>query len=106
MRALAILFFSGASALVYQTLWVRQLGLVVGIDVYAVTTAVAAFFAGLALGSSHFAFAMVVMVAIDLPLTLVAIAPLPVVYLVGVRLRNRIFPLQWVVTARQAGDAS
>ena len=49
-----------------------------------------------------FAFAMVVMIAVDIPLTLVAIAPLPFVYLVGVRLRNRIFPLQWVVTARQA----
>ncbi|MZH02225.1 MAG: ABC transporter ATP-binding protein, partial [Nitrospinae bacterium] len=49
-----------------------------------------------------FLFAIVVMVAIDLPLTLVAIAPLPFVYMVGMRLRNRIFPLQWVVTARQA----
>ena len=41
-------------------------------------------------------------VALQIPLTLVAIAPLPFVYLVGVRLRNRVFPLQWVVTARQA----
>src|SRR5262249_15652104 len=46
-----ILFASGAAALVYQILWVKQLSLVVGIDVYAVTTAVAAFFAGLSLGS-------------------------------------------------------
>ena len=49
-----------------------------------------------------FVFAIIVMVAVDIPLTLVAIAPLPFVYLVGMRLRNRIFPLQWVVTARQA----
>lgn len=28
-------------ALVYQTPWVRRLGLVVGVDVYSVTTAVA-----------------------------------------------------------------
>jgi predicted membrane-bound spermidine synthase len=48
------LFASGAAALVYQTLWVKQLSLVVGIDVYAVTTAVAAFFGGLALGSLAF----------------------------------------------------
>src|SRR5262245_21664639 len=48
------LFASGAAALVYQILWVKQLSLVVGIDVYAVTTAVAAFFAGLALGSFWF----------------------------------------------------
>src|SRR5215467_4760715 len=46
-----LLFASGAAALVYQVLWVKQLSLVVGIDVYAVTTAVAAFFAGLSLGS-------------------------------------------------------
>ncbi|MHC4958195.1 MAG: fused MFS/spermidine synthase [Planctomycetota bacterium] len=49
-----LLFFSGATALVYQTLWVKQLGLLVGVDVYAVTTAVAAFFAGLALGGAVF----------------------------------------------------
>ena len=51
-RATILLFLSGAAALVYQTLWVKQLALVVGVDVYAVTTAVAAFFAGLALGSA------------------------------------------------------
>ena len=47
-------FFSGTAALIYQTLWVKQLSLVVGVDVYAVTTGVAAFFAGLALGSFWF----------------------------------------------------
>ena len=47
-----LLFISGAAALVYQTLWVKQLGLVVGVDVYAVTTTVSAFFAGLAIGSA------------------------------------------------------
>ena len=52
MRAIVLLFFSGAAALVYQTLWVKQLALVVGVDVYAVTTAVAAFFTGLALGAA------------------------------------------------------
>jgi len=45
-----LLFLSGLAALVYQTLWVKQLSLVVGVDVYAVTVAVSAFFAGLALG--------------------------------------------------------
>src|SRR5262245_15416655 len=45
------LFCSGAAGLVYQVLWVKQLSLVVGVDVYAVTTAVSAFFAGLAAGS-------------------------------------------------------
>ena len=36
-RAIILLFFSGAAALVYQILWVKQLALVVGVDVYAVT---------------------------------------------------------------------
>jgi predicted membrane-bound spermidine synthase len=49
-----LLFLSGMAALVYQMVWVRQLTLVVGVDVYAVTTGVAAFFAGLALGSAAF----------------------------------------------------
>jgi spermidine synthase len=47
-------FLSGTAALTYQVLWVRQLGLVVGVDVYAVTTCVSAFFAGLAVGSFFF----------------------------------------------------
>jgi predicted membrane-bound spermidine synthase len=46
-----LLFFSGLAALVYQTLWVKQLALVVGVDIYAVTIGVSAFFAGLALGN-------------------------------------------------------
>ena len=54
MLPVILLFVSGAAALVYQTLWVKQLGLVVGVDVYAVTTTVSAFFAGLALGSAFF----------------------------------------------------
>ena len=50
----SLLFASGAAALIFQVLWIKQLSLVVGIDVYAVTTAVSAFFAGLALGSGVF----------------------------------------------------
>ncbi|SAK66722.1 fused MFS/spermidine synthase [Caballeronia ptereochthonis] len=45
-----LLFASGTAALIYQVLWVKQLTLVVGIEVQAVTMAVGAFFAGLALG--------------------------------------------------------
>ena len=47
-----LLIGSGAAALVYQALWVKQVGLLVGVDVYAVTAVVSAFFAGLALGSA------------------------------------------------------
>jgi predicted membrane-bound spermidine synthase len=43
---------SGFAALVYETLWVKQLGRVVGVEVHAVTIALSAFFAGLALGSA------------------------------------------------------
>jgi spermidine synthase len=50
--AAALLFLSGMAALIYQVLWVRQLSLVVGLEVYAVTVAVSAFFAGLAIGSA------------------------------------------------------
>jgi spermidine synthase len=50
LAAALLLVVSGAAALVYQLLWVKQLSLVVGADVFAVTTAVSAFFAGLAAG--------------------------------------------------------
>jgi len=43
---------SGFTALVYETLWVKQLGRVVGVEVHAVTIALSAFFAGLALGGA------------------------------------------------------
>ncbi|WP_354675289.1 fused MFS/spermidine synthase [Cupriavidus alkaliphilus] len=45
-----LLFASGSAGLVFQVLWIRQLALVVGVEVHAVTTAVSAFFGGLALG--------------------------------------------------------
>src|SRR5579862_907206 len=45
-----MLFLSGAAALIYQVLWIRQLSLVVGVEVYSITIAVSAFFAGLAAG--------------------------------------------------------
>ena len=47
-----LLFVSGAAALIYQLLWIKQLSLIVGVEVYAITTAVSAFFAGLALGGA------------------------------------------------------
>ncbi|MEJ8859731.1 fused MFS/spermidine synthase [Variovorax robiniae] len=45
-----LLFASGAAALVYQVLWIKQLALIVGVDVQAVSIGVGAFFAGLAVG--------------------------------------------------------
>ncbi len=49
VRAL-LLVASGTAALVFQVLWIKQLTLIVGVDVYAVTTGVSAFFGGLAFG--------------------------------------------------------
>jgi spermidine synthase len=46
-----LLFASGFSAVVYQVIWVRLLGLIFGITVYAASAVLAAFMGGLALGS-------------------------------------------------------
>ncbi|MDH4054317.1 MAG: spermidine synthase, partial [Gammaproteobacteria bacterium] len=53
VRAL-LLVISGTVALIYQILWIKQLTLIVGVDVFAVTIGVSAFFAGLALGGLFF----------------------------------------------------
>jgi ATP-binding cassette, subfamily B, bacterial len=50
--------------------------------------------------------ALIVMLLVNASLTVVALAPLPFVFLIGLRLRNRIFPLSWVVQARQADVAT
>jgi spermidine synthase len=47
----ACFFLSGATSLVYQVVWLRMLVLIFGHTVQAVTTVLAAFMAGLALGS-------------------------------------------------------
>jgi spermidine synthase len=46
-----LFFLSGGAGLVYQVLWSRLLGLVFGVTVYAASTVLASFMAGLALGS-------------------------------------------------------
>jgi spermidine synthase len=52
MPLVLVLFFcSGACGLAYQVLWVRQLSFVFGVTAYAAGTVLAAFMAGLALGS-------------------------------------------------------
>lgn len=52
MRSAAILFFlSGAAALIYQVVWARSLGLVLGASHLAVATVLSVFMAGLALGN-------------------------------------------------------
>lgn len=51
----ACFFLSGATGLVHQVVWLRMLGLVFWHTVYAITTVLAAFMGGLALGSYLFA---------------------------------------------------
>ncbi|MBN9604025.1 MAG: fused MFS/spermidine synthase [Afipia felis] len=46
----ALLFGSGAAALIYQVIWIKQLSIVVGAEVYAISIAISGFFGGLALG--------------------------------------------------------
>jgi spermidine synthase len=51
-RTIYIIFFiSGICGLAYEILWVRMLGLILGNSIYAVSLVVAAFMAGLGLGS-------------------------------------------------------
>ncbi len=54
LLALAAAVLSGAAALVYEVVWLRMLGLVVGHAVDALTAVLAAFMAGLALGAMLF----------------------------------------------------
>ena len=49
---LFLFLLSGASALVYQVLWMRLLALVFGVTVHAASTVLAAFMTGLAIGSA------------------------------------------------------
>lgn len=49
-----IFLFSGASGLVYEVVWTRQLTLVFGSTVFATSTVLTAFMGGLALGSYYF----------------------------------------------------
>ncbi len=48
---LILFFLSGFTSLIYEVIWTRKFGLVFGVTTYAVSTVLAAFFAGLAIGS-------------------------------------------------------
>jgi spermidine synthase len=56
LRRLVLRLFlaSGCSGLMYQVVWVRMLSRMFGVTIYATSTVVAAFMAGLALGSYLF----------------------------------------------------
>lgn len=59
---------------------------------------------GLQMISFGVAFALMMM--IHVPLSLVALAPLPFVFLTGLRMRKLMFPISWIVQERQAGVAT
>jgi spermidine synthase len=78
------LLFSGLSALVYQIIWVRLLGFTFGTTTEAVSTVLAVFFAGLALGNLWAATRLVrvvrplrVYALLELGIGLYALASLP-----------------------------
>lgn len=58
----------------------------------------------LSLGS--FFVALAIMLTINVPLTVVAVLPIPFIYVVGVRMRELLFPISWVVQARTADVAT
>ncbi|MGZ5432878.1 MAG: spermidine synthase, partial [Thermoanaerobaculia bacterium] len=51
-KVATLLFFSGLSALVYQTVWLRQFRLIFGASTFATGAVLAIFMAGLGLGSA------------------------------------------------------
>ncbi|MEK7398824.1 MAG: fused MFS/spermidine synthase [Candidatus Poribacteria bacterium] len=53
LAILAIFFFSGAVGLIYEIVWNRMLTVVFGSTVFAVTTVLTAFMAGMAIGSYY-----------------------------------------------------
>ena len=48
----ALFYLSGIAGLIYQVLWLRRLSVIFGVTVYAASTVLAAFMAGLAIGSA------------------------------------------------------
>lgn len=51
---LFLFFASGVTGLIYEVVWIRMFGLVLGNTTYAISITLGAFFAGLALGSFYF----------------------------------------------------
>ena len=54
--ALILFFVSGVSGLIYQVLWLKELGLLFGNSSQAMAATLAAFFSGLAVGGYHWGY--------------------------------------------------
>lgn len=50
----SLFFVSGAAGLIYEIVWVRQLTLLLGVSIYAVSAVLVAFMGGLGLGAAYF----------------------------------------------------
>ena len=46
------------------------------------------------------------MLSINVPLAFIAMATMPLVYWTGVRMRNSMFPVSWIIQARLADVAT
>ena len=53
-----------------------------------------------------FLFAFGLMLAVHVPLAIVSLLPLPFLFFAGVRMRDLMFPISWIVQERQAGVAT
>ena len=53
-----------------------------------------------------FALAFTFMLTVDIPLTIIAVCTLPGVYFFGLRLRNVMFPISWIIQGRLADVAT
>jgi len=58
------------------------------------------------LSLTSFVVALGIMLSVNVPLTLVAVAPIPFIYVVGVKMRELLFPISWVVQGRTADVAT
>ena len=50
--------------------------------------------------------AFVVMLTISVPLALVAMVTMPFIYWIGVKMRNNLFPVSWIIQSRLAEVAT
>jgi len=60
----------------------------------------------LAVAGLSFIAALILMLNMDVKLTLVTMLMLPPLYIVGARMRKRLFPISWVMLARTADIAT
>jgi ATP-binding cassette subfamily B protein len=58
------------------------------------------------LSLAGFAVSLAIMVSVDVLLTIIAVAPIPLVFVAGVKMRELMFPISWIVSSRTADVAT